>query len=66
MMYTGGIRKIFNCTIKAKSRKEAENQAEAVGYKALSFNGVVFVKVEEYGDWHETCFRVTDFSDGQV
>ena len=67
-MYTNGIRKIY--TAWGGDLKQSQEQARKAGFKALSFNGVIFIQDKDrdkdervISPWIETCFRIEDFSD---
>lgn len=69
-MYTSGIRKVFTSNNATTMKAQAE-QAEQCGYTAMSFNGVIFIKVSDYNNestvmWQSTCFNINDFTDKEV
>ena len=62
-MYTSGIRKILT-PLKAKSLTEAKSIADSCGSDCFSFNGEVYVKVENSRvkrSWCKSPFGILDF-----
>ncbi len=64
MMYTKGVKKIFVYSAGVLVFSRVCFLAWEAGYKALSWNGCVYVLTDN-GDWIKSCFHVTDFSDEQ-
>jgi hypothetical protein len=59
-MYTEGIRKIYSCQIGIGHIDNICNLAEEAGYKALTFNGEIYVFAGKY-TWIKTEFKIDDF-----
>ena len=65
MMYTGGIRKIYTPPSHSGKLIDAKHWADDSGYEAFTFNGDVYVKVENSRvkrAWCKSPFRVSDFA----
>jgi hypothetical protein len=67
-MYTEGIRKIFAYRAGGTRFSMVCTMAENAGYLALSYNGTIYIKVdnEDFNGWLDTCFHITDFQDVQT
>ncbi len=64
MLYTKGIRKIFEPDIKTcRELEDAIKAAELAGYQALTFNNCIFIKSLSIfnSSWHGTVFNFSDF-----
>ena len=61
-MYTEGIRKIYSCQIGIGHIDKICILAEEAGYKALTWNGQIYVKVKDDA-WLKTEFTIDDFQD---
>lgn len=61
MRYTVGIRKIFTTCAMDMSLERAFGLATSAGFKALAFNGTIYVQSMTTKIWNETVFRIDDF-----
>jgi hypothetical protein len=62
MLYTKGIRKIFEPDIKTcREVEDAITAANLAGYYALNFNGIIFIKSLWDSFWQSTIFKISDF-----
>jgi len=63
MIYTNGIRKIFNTNGMGAGSllEDSFSVAEKAGYEALSFNSLIYVYDPMQDTWRSTCFTLNDF-----
>jgi hypothetical protein len=64
MLYTQGVLKIYQPQWAGKSLSLYQRLAFESGYRALVFNGVIWV--HDGTGWQETVFRLSDFSDSNL
>ena len=61
--FTAGARKIFDTKDRIESFCELLDMANAAGFRALEYQGVIWVKMGvDQVDWARTVFTVDDFS----
>jgi len=63
MIYTQGVRKIFNTNMMSAGImiEDAFHIAKQAGYEALNFNGLIYVYNTVTKEWTTTCFTLDDF-----
>ncbi len=61
MKYTTGIRKIFTACAMDMNLNRACELATMAGFKALSYNGTIYIQSMTTKIWNETVFRIDDF-----